>query len=60
MAKINKPRYLGRYAFYRWLDYSRCGEVIGYRTGILATKTPLKKDFHRCKERPEGVPPSEE
>lgn len=43
----------------RWLEYSRCGEVIG-DTGILASKTPLKKGFHKCDERPEGIPPSEE
>ena len=47
------------YAMFRWLEYSRCGEVID-ETGILASKTPLKKGFHKCKERPEGIPPSEE
>ncbi|XP_065920972.1 RNA/RNP complex-1-interacting phosphatase homolog [Dysidea avara] len=43
----------------RWFDYSRFGELIG-DTCIMASKTPLKSDFHQCKMRPEGVPPSEE
>ena len=44
---------------YRWLEYTRCGEVIG-DTRILASKTPLKSGFHRCRERPEGILPAEE
>lgn len=46
-------------SLYRWLDYSRYGETID-DTGILACKTPLKADFHKCKERPEGIPPDKE
>ena len=51
--------YCGVHFIHRWLEYSRCGEVID-ETGILASKTPLKKAFHKCKERPEGIPPAEE
>ena len=44
---------------HRWLEYTRCGEIID-DTGILASKTPLKSGFHRCKERPEGILPADE